>query len=102
MLNSYLKGENNNPKEILYDIQLDLSSFFLILTQDTSVKKGKYSAQNIVHKRCKCQKCMPQKMEESAEFHKKQAFTFKEANLNIRMSNSIIPNMSTKIKGSFL
>jgi hypothetical protein len=62
-----LKGENNNPQEILFDVKLDLSSFFLILTQETATKKGKYSPNNIIYKKCLCNKCRPETMQESAE-----------------------------------
>lgn len=67
VLNSYLKGENNNPLEILFDIRLELSSFFLILTQNATVKKGKYSARQTLLKNCKCIKCSPD-TQESAGF----------------------------------
>lgn len=56
VLQSYLKGENNNPEEIIYDIELSVFSFFLILTQESTTRKGKYAPKNI-NKKCTCAKC---------------------------------------------
>lgn len=56
VLQSYLKGENNNPEEIIYDIELSVFSFFLILTQESTTRKGKYAPKNI-KKKCNCARC---------------------------------------------
>ena len=87
-MNSYLKGENNNPQEILYDVKVDLSSFFLILTQETAIKKGKYSPDKTIYKKCGCIKCNPQ-VHESAAFIKTETkeSTLRKFTLAVSASN---------------
>lgn len=90
-MNSYLKGENNNPLEILFDIRLELSSFFLILTQNATVKKGKYSATQTILKNCKCIICEPNP-QESAGFR---------SHTNNKMHKSVAAiNASNRLKSN--